>query len=146
PLLDALSRHLVESGFDLKALMRTILLSETYQRSSEVLSENRADLKYRSRYQPRRLMAEVLHGAIVDVTGVPAVFDLVALSDGSTQKTDFYPEGTRALQLFDSAVQSYFLKTFGRNEREIVCECERSNQPSMVQALHLANGEILNDK
>lgn len=146
PLLDALSRHLVESGFDLKALMRTILLSETYQRSSEVLSENRDDLKYLSRYQPRRLMAEVLHDAIVDVTGVPAVFDLVALSDGSTQKTDFYPEGTRALQLFDSAVQSYFLKTFGRNEREIVCECERSNQPSMVQALHLANGEILNDK
>jgi hypothetical protein len=43
-------------------------------------------------------------------------------------------------------VASYFLKTFGRNERAITCECERSNQPSMIQILHLANGEILNGK
>ena len=39
---------------------------------------------------------------------------------------------------------SYFLKTFGRNEREITCECERSNKPSMVQVLHLSNGDTLN--
>ncbi len=145
PLLDALSAHLVESQFDLKALMRTILRSETYQRGGEVLSENRDDSKYLSRHMPRRLMAEVLHDAIVDVTGVPASFDKVALNDGSTQDTDFYPAGTRALELYDSAVQSYFLKTFGRNDREITCECERSNQPSMVQVLHLANGGTLND-
>ena len=41
---------------------------------------------------------------------------------------------------------SYFLKTFGRNQREITCECERSNQPSLVQALHLSNGSTVNDK
>ena len=146
PLLDALTAHLVESRFDLKVLMRTLLLSETYQRSAEVLSENRDDPKYLSRHYPRRLMAEVLHDAIASVTGVPGVFDKVALNDGSSEKTDFYPEGTRALQLYDSAVQSYFLKTFGRNDRAIVCECERSNQPSMVQALHLANGSALNER
>jgi hypothetical protein len=146
PLLDALTAHLVEQRFDLKALMRTILLSETYQRSGQVLSENRDDPKYLSRHYPRRLMAEVLHDAIAGVTGVPGVFDKVALNDGSSEKTDFYPEGTRALELYDSAVQSYFLKTFGRNDRAIVCECERSNQPSMVQALHLANGDALNDR
>lgn len=146
PLLDALSAHLVENKFDLKALMRTILMSETYQRSSEVLSENRDDTKYYSRYYPRRLMAEVLHDAITDVTITPAVFDKVALNDGSFQETKFYEEGTRALELYDSAVKSYFLKTFGRNERQITCECERSNQPSMIQVLHLANGDTLNDK
>jgi len=43
-------------------------------------------------------------------------------------------------------VRSYFLKTFGRNQREITCDCERSNQPSMVQALHLSNGSTINDK
>lgn len=146
PLLDALSSHLIESEFDLKTLMRTILMSETYQRSSEVLSENRDDTKYYSRYYPRRLMAEVLHDAITDVTVTPAVFDKVALNDGSFQDTKFYEEGTRALELYDSAVKSYFLKTFGRNERQITCECERSNQPSMIQVLHLANGDTLNDK
>jgi hypothetical protein len=80
------------------------------------------------------------------VTGVNAVFNKLALNDGSTADTDFYKEGTGALELYDSAVQSYFLKTFGRNDREITCECERSNQPSMIQVLHLANGDTLNGK
>ncbi|MEM1442106.1 MAG: DUF1553 domain-containing protein, partial [Verrucomicrobiota bacterium] len=146
PLLNELAAHLVENEFDLKSLMRVILNSETYQRSGEVLSENLADTKYHSRYYPRRLMAEILYDAIIDVTDVPSVFGNVVLRDGSTQKTEFYEEGTKALQLYDSAVQSYFLKTFGRNEREITCECERSNQPSMVQALHLSNGDTLNEK
>lgn len=145
-LLDALAAHLVESKFDLKALMRVILQSETYQRSGEVLSENRDDPKYLSRHNPRRLMAEVLHDAIADVTGVAGVFDKVALNDGSSEKTEFYKEGTRALELYDSAVQSYFLTAFGRNDREITCECERSNQPSMIQVLHLANGDALNGR
>lgn len=146
PLLAALSNYLVQNEFDLKALMRLILESETYQRSGEVLSENRDDSKYLSRHFPRRLMAEVLHDAITDVTGVSAVFNKIALNDGSTQDIKVYKEGTRALELYDSAVQSYFLKTFGRNDREITCECERSNQPSMIQVLHLANGDTLNGK
>ena len=91
-------------------------------------------------------MAEVLHDAIAHVTEVSAKFSDLLLFDGSTKKTEFYPEGTRALQLYDSAVSSYFLKTFGRNEREITCECERSNKPSMVQVLHLSNGDTLNQK
>jgi len=57
-----------------------------------------------------------------------------------------YAPQTRALQLRDAAVKSYFLKTFGRNAREITCECERSNQPSLVQALHLSNGSTVNEK
>ena len=146
PLLDLISAYLVENDFDLRELMRFILNSETYQRSGEVLSENRDDPKYLSRHFPRRLMAEVLHDAITDVTNVSAKFENITLNDGSMQKTEFYEEGTRALELFDSAVESYFLQTFGRNEREITCECERSNQPSMVQVLHLSNGDTLNDK
>ena len=37
-------------------------------------------------------------------------------------------------------------KTFGRNDREISCECERSNQPSLVQVLHVSNGNTINEK
>ncbi|MEM7143851.1 MAG: DUF1549 and DUF1553 domain-containing protein [Verrucomicrobiota bacterium] len=146
PLLDELSGYLVAQDFDLKALMRVILRSETYQRSSEALPENRDEEGFFSRYYPRRMMAEVLHDAVAGITGVSSEFTEVALRDGSTQKTEFYPEGTRAMSLYDSAVKSYFLKTFGRNEREIACEGERSNQPSLVQVLHLSNGDTVNEK
>ncbi|MEM8955096.1 MAG: DUF1553 domain-containing protein [Verrucomicrobiota bacterium] len=146
PLLEELSDYLVAQDFDLKALMRVILQSETYQRSSEALSENRDEKGFFSRYYPRRMMAEVLHDAVASITGVSSGFTEVALRDGSVQKTEFYPEGTRAMALYDSAVKSYFLKTFGRNEREIACEGERSNQPSLVQVLHLSNGDTVNEK
>ena len=146
PLLAALCDFTVEHGYDLKALMRLILMSETYRRSSDALPTNQADTKWFSHTYPKRLMAEVLADAISDVTGVRDSYTEIVLSDGSTQKVDGYEAGTRALELADSAVKNYFLKTFGRNTREITCECERSNQPSLVQVLHLANGTTVNDK
>ncbi len=146
PLLQAISTYLAEQNYDLKSLMRIILLSNTYRRSSIPTEANREDTKYFSRYYPRRLMAETLHDSITAVTKAQTEFKKITLSDGSTQETKFYKEGTRALQLFDSAVTSYFLETFGRNEREITCECERSDKPSMVQVLHLSNGDILNQQ
>ena len=88
----------------------------------------------------------MLSDAIADVTGVRDAYTEIAQNDGSVEKTDAYKKGTRALQLQDSAVQSYFLKTFGRNARDITCECERSNQPSLVQVLNLSNGPTVNDK
>ncbi len=145
-LLQAAADYLVEHDFDLKALMRAILRSETYQRSSKPLSENRDEHRFYSRYYPRRLMAEVLLDAISQVTDVPTPFTEVAFKGADRQKTDFYPQGTRAIQLYDAAVGSYFLSTFGRNERQITCECERSDEPSMVQVLHLSNGDTINRK
>jgi len=145
-LLSALAGHLVEKKFDLRAVMRAILVSQTYRRSSAILPENRDDRRHYSRFFPRRLTAEVLSDAISEVTGVPEVFTELALNDGSTEKTTFYTNTTRSVQLYDAAVKSYFLKTFGRNQREITCECERSNQPSLVQVLHLSNGTTINDK
>ena len=91
-------------------------------------------------------MAEVLHDAIVQVTEVPTRFDSIAFPGADRQKTEFYPLGTRAVQLYDAAVENYFLQTFGRNPRRIVCECERSDEPTMVQVLHLSNGATLNEK
>jgi len=146
PLLAALAEFTVEHDYDLKALMRLILLSETYRRGSQVLPENEGDRLWFARAYPTRLMAEVLSDAISDVTSVRDTYTEIALNDGSTQKVDAYGKDTRALELSDSAVKNYFLETFGRNDREITCECERSNQPSLVQVLHLSNGSTLNDK
>jgi len=146
PLLAALAEHLSGTGYDLKALMRLVLASETYRRSSAPLPANRDDRRWFARAYPRRLMAEVLADAIADVTGVRDSYTELALNDGSTETVAGYAPGTRALELRDSAVKSPFLVTFGRNARDITCECERSNQPSLVQVLALANGSSLNDK
>ena len=146
PLLAAAAQHVIDSKFDLKQLMRVILQSETYQRSSQPLADNRDEERYLSRYYPRRLMAEVLLDSIDQTLGTTTAFNEVAFPGADKQKTDFYKKGTRAIELYDAAVASYFLKTFGRNPREITCECERSDEPSMVQVLHLSNGETLNPK
>lgn len=146
PLLAAASQHLVDKGFDLKELMRAILDSETYGRSSQPIPQNASESKYLTRYYPRRLMAEVLLDSIDQVLETSSPFTTVAFPGADSQKTDFYPAGTRAIQLYDAAIDSYFLKTFGRNPREITCECERSAEPSMVQVLHLSNGDTLNPK
>ena len=145
-LLAALSAFTIEHGYDLKALMRLILLSETYARSSMPLPENKDDRRWFARAYPKRLMAEVLSDAIVDVTGVHDKYTESLMNDGSTSKVEGYDDDTRAFELKDSTVKNYFLKTFGRNAREITCECERSNQPSLIQVLHLSNGSTLNDK
>ncbi len=145
-LLQALADYLVEHDYDLKSLMRVILQSATYQRSSTARKENEVERRYFSRYYPRRLMAEVLLDGISQVTRVPTRFAEVRLRDGSRAKTDWYPLGTRAIQLKDSAVDSPFLTTFGRNDRAIACECQRSSEPSLVQVLHLNNGATINEK
>ncbi|NQV26457.1 MAG: DUF1553 domain-containing protein [Rhodopirellula sp.] len=145
-LLTAASQHLIEHGFDLKSLMRTILQSHTYQRSSVPLDGNREEHRFYSRYYPKRLMAEVLLDAVSQATDVPTPFTHIGFPGGDRQETKEYPLGTRAIQLHDSAVESYFLKTFGRNSRAITCECERSDEPSMVQVLHVANGDTINGK
>jgi len=145
-LLTALASYLVEQDYNLKSLMRLILQSETYQRSSQTLESNKEDTRHYSRFFPRRLMAEVMLDAASQVTDVATTFNQIGFAGGDVQETKYYEEGTRAIQLYDSAVNSYFLKTFGRNQRRITCECERSNEPSMVQVLHISNGKTINDK
>ena len=145
PLFAAACEHLVGQKFDLKALMRTILQSETYQRSSLTLPENITDLRYGSHYVPRRLKAEVLLDTVSQVTAAPTTFK-IDRRNANRGTADAYPMGFRALQLPDSNIASYFLKSFGRADRVATCECERTNEPSMAQALHIANGDTLNLK
>ncbi|HEX5103161.1 MAG TPA: DUF1549 and DUF1553 domain-containing protein, partial [Pirellulaceae bacterium] len=143
-LLSAASQFLVENRYDLKQLMRAILQSETYQRASEPLSENKADERFYSRYCVKRLKAEVLLDAISQATGVPT--DFVAATPDSRKPGEPIKDIKRAIQLRDGYVDSYFLAAFGKPDRLITCECERSNEPSMTQVLHLYNGDTVNKK
>jgi hypothetical protein len=132
-LLDALVADFRAHGRSVRHLIRTVMTSGVYGRSSAPLPGNAEDAKFHSRFVPRRLPAEVLLDAIDQVTGVPTPFA-------------GYPAGWRSLQLPDSKVASPFLDAFGRAPRESVCSCERSEEPSIAQALHLANGTTLNEK
>jgi hypothetical protein len=146
-LLDALAADLIKHRYDLKHLMRTILNSAAYQRSTRPLPGNAADDRFYSRYLPRRLSGEVILDAYSDITGVPTLFtQLKSAAGDSVVPTASYPAGTRAIQLPDSLVLSQFLESFGRAERVQTCSCERSADASVTQALHLNNGQTLNAK
>jgi hypothetical protein len=132
-LLAALADDLVQNHYDLKQLMRLILQSETYQRSSAAAPGGEKDNRFYSHYYPRRLMAEVMLDAFSQVTGAATAFKDM-------------PPGWRALQLPDSNIDSYFLESFGRAERKLTCECERTEEPSVAQVLHIANGDTVNQK
>ena len=131
-LFDALVQDF-SKDFNVKRLMKTIMMSTTYQLSSEPNASNQNDGKYYSHYILKRLPAESLLDAISQVSGMPTPFD-------------GYPAGTRAMQLPDVLVKSEFLNAFGRPKRVICDAGERSSDPSIAQALHVINGDTLNRK
>ena len=146
PLFTAAANFLVEKKFDLRALMRAILQSETYQRSSVALPENigghallrallpapadgRSRARRRSRKSPKCRR-----------------FSKRKIPTWTGDKAMPFPVGWRAVQLPDANTDSYFTRAFGRAARENTCECERTAEPSVTQALHLANGDTINQK
>lgn len=134
-LLNALAKNFVESGYDLKALVRNICRSHTYQLSAVPNQHNAIDKQNYSRYYPKRLNAEVL-------------YDAVNLVTKSEAKWDGLPAGTRAVCLPDNSfnANAYFLQVFGRPESSSACECERSADASLAQSLHLLNSKDIQAK
>ncbi len=126
PLLAALSVHLREKKYDLKAFTKTLLLSRAYQLSSKSVEGNALDEQNFSHAAVKPMPAEVLLDAVSQVTGAP-------------EKFNGWPEGFRAIQVWDNRMPSYFFRIFGRPVRYSVCECERGTDPSITQALHLMN-------
>jgi hypothetical protein len=134
-LLDALANHFIKSSYDLKAVVRLITQSATYQLSEKPNEHNAVDRQNFSHYYPKHLPAEVLLDAIDQFTG---------------SQTDFadLPPGTRAIALPDNSYNrtSGFLKVFGRPEGASVCECERVQSSSLAQSLHLMNAADIKAK
>ncbi|MBN9118260.1 MAG: DUF1549 domain-containing protein [Planctomycetes bacterium] len=134
-LLAALEKHFIESGFDLKELVRVITRSSAYQLSATPNKDNVGDRQNYSRYYPRRLPAEVMLDSIDQLAGT---------------QTDFanLPPGTRAVALPDNSYNrsSPFLRVFGRPEGQSVCECERVQSSSLAQSLHMINAPDIRGK
>ncbi len=71
---------------------------------------------------------------------------MVSQTTGVPERFGGSPPGTRAIQLWDSKVNHYFLKLFGRPQRLSACECERIHEPSVAQVLHLLNAPEIQAK
>ena len=134
-LLDALARNFISSGYDLKSVIRSIVQSHTYQLSAIPNEHNVVDRQNFSRYYPKRLPAEVLFDAVDKLTGARSAFAGL-------------PAGTRAVALPDNSYNagSYFLTVFGRPEGSSACECERTQEASLAQSLHLLNAQDIQQK
>lgn len=141
PLLDALSDRLVESKFDLRALVRDICNSHVYQLSAKPNRSNHRDTRQFSHAHLKRLRADVLMDAVVTATGVPRVFP-------------GFPEGTRAIEYYPREsgetegphFGDIFFATFGRSSRSTICACETKKEPTLSQTLHLSVGETVRDR
>jgi hypothetical protein len=134
-LLNGLAAYFVESGYRFKLLHRLILTSKTYQlssrRSPENSQTNSLERLLFARYIPRKLPAEVLLDSIGQVTGITHTFR-------------GYPPGTSSKDIYIPDGPDYFLVTFGFPRRDVLAD--RTETPTLSQALHLMNGESLGDK
>jgi hypothetical protein len=132
-LIDALSQKLTAYNFDMRKFVKDITMSQTYQRTSLVNESNESDKRNFAHALVRRVRAEVLLDAVSRITNVPNKFQGL-------------PLGARAVQIADGAISNYFLTTFGRASRTTVCSCEVKMEPNLSQALHLMNGDAVNDR
>jgi hypothetical protein len=137
-LLDYLTRGFVEHGYDMKWLHRTIALSDAYQRSHTTNATNEQDRRNYSHALLRRLPAEVAMDAVTTATAGRAELDRL-LADVRLRYI-----GLKTTQGGDGRGQRlYSLGVFGRPNRITTCDCERSNDPTLLQSLFLYNdGEI----
>jgi hypothetical protein len=134
-LLDALGLHLADYNYDARKLIRDICNSHVYQASVAANESNRDDDSQFSHQHLRRLRADVMLDALAQITETPSDFNES-------------PRGVRAMQLYEGLYRSnnYFLKTFGSSSRDSVNASETRLEPTLAQALHMVNGNTIEQK
>lgn len=141
-LLEAITEALMESGYDLRALIRLIANSRTYQLDAIPNDSNQQDDINFSHQRIRRLTAEQL------VDSLSVALDAQLQFNG-------YPPGTRAGQIpgvravrvrdARPSEADQFLTVFGKPPRLQTCECERNDDTTLNQAFQLISGPLLNE-
>ena len=133
-LLNWLAESFIESGFDLKWLHRTIVNTDTYQRTWRTNESNELDRRNFSHALLRRLPAETAYDAIK-----------IAVSSDKTAASMCNLEVSRAMTLAGSGARNrgngdqYALSVFGRSIRESNCDCDRTSEPSLLQTVFIRN-------
>lgn len=135
-LLQWLVRGFVDHNYDMKWLHRQILSSDTYQRSWKPNSTNREDRRNFSRNIPRRMPAEVVYDSVKQA--------LVASEQLDEVRTDLTRRAIGHLSM--RLAGTYAMEVFGKPDRAINCDCERVNQPTLLQAVFLQNDPLVEQR
>lgn len=142
-LLKQLAREFVESGYDLRQIVRRIMTSRTYQLTSKPNATNKDDQQNYSHALVRRLGAEQLFDSLHQFAGITPEF------------RGWGPEITRAVQRPGptngrkrdtvGGDSEQLLAQFGQPPRLLACECERTDETTMGQAFTLISGPKVNE-
>ena len=132
-LLEALADDFIANGYSIRALLRTMALSNTYQLSATYVGTH-PDPSYYARRSPRRLSAEALLDAVTTATAVPVVLPIAGMA--SVGKAMQLPDPLEARR----SGASVFLNQFGRGNRDDVA---RTNDGAISQALAMMNDPIV---
>ncbi len=138
-LLDALAAEFVTGGFDLRQMIRLVMLSRTYQLDDSINATNEADTMNYARTQPRRLSAEQLYDSVHAALRVTAELEGRTAPLRAAQIAG--PMTTRGRPAPGSA--EAFLAEFGKPKRELDCECERGADTSIGQVFQLIVGSVV---
>jgi hypothetical protein len=142
-LLDALTDDFISHGFNVRHLVRTIMNSRVYQLASEPNESNSLDEANFARAVVKRLPAEVLLDAQCQALGAPA--DFKNYDDG--MRAGRIPGVERSQSRRERPeTGDRFLTIFGKPQRLLACECERSNETTLAQALVLVGGKGLHER
>lgn len=132
-LLDWLTTQFVQHEFDMKWLHRQIANSDTYQRSWKPNATNRDDRRNFSRAIPRRIPAEVVYDGLKQATAAPDKMDEV--------RTNLRRRASGHLSM--RMAGTHAMKVFGKPDRSMNCDCERVNEPTLLQAIFTQNDPLV---
>jgi hypothetical protein len=138
-LLDALADSFVKSGYDVRKLERTVLLSRTYGLSFQTNDSNKFDKNNFSHSYIRPLLAEQVVDVLNSALGVDEQF----------VGQDAAPAGTKMVEVGSSRLNgnvAYALRIFGRPPRTTACDCERSAEPALPQTLFRMTDPTISNK
>ncbi len=136
-LLQSLANELRSEGYRLKPLLKTIALSEAYQRSSTPTEENGDDEINYSHAVVRRLSAEQLADGMMQASG--ATVEFAGLPAG-TRAGSLAGVGAMLRRKGGPQAGDQMLRVFGKPPRLQSCECERSDETTLAQAFWLLSG------
>ncbi|MGZ8797371.1 MAG: DUF1549 domain-containing protein [Thermoanaerobaculia bacterium] len=138
-MLEELTTSFIGSGYNIRALLKTMATSNTYQLSSKYTAGTWSEgwVPYFARRYPRRLMAEALLDSTVKATGVPVSFTVQGL--GIVTKAMALPDPLEAAR----RPEGLLLNDFGRGNRDDVL---RTNDGSIAQALSMMNSTIITSR
>ena len=132
-LLNWLAEEFVRQEFDLRWLLGEVTRSATWQRSCVANASNRDDRRHFSRAIPRRLPAEVLYDGIKQA--------VCGSEEHETVRRDLTRRAVGHLSMRMSG--TYAMHVFGKPTRSLACDCDRVNEPSLLQAVFMHNDPLL---